>query len=415
MKKTLQNFLFCLFIIIAIDVSAQPKITAAGGIPVLGDKYLIQATYISPNNAPKTSGANQVWDYSNLADSSTAGIVSMVSPSGLPGATKFPTANIAWQDPIQGSYIYSNNQSKTTFGELGEYTTATNWGTFSPQLTRVSFPMTYGTTYADTASFIGATTTGFYIKVYDTLTADGYGTLKLPHNASYNNILRIKVALTLVLYYNGAPFTTTTSYFYQYVQEGIHYPILELSTSANNFSAQYYAGIPVPLLISNFNSNWKNNVPNLQWNASNTANTKQFNVERSFDGKTFTNVGTVSVTGNSTYQFTDNSYQAGIVYYRLQQLDKDGSVYYSDITKLQSIETDAIKVWPNPSVDKVHLSLSSSGKYHVVIYDFTGKKVYENKVFTSNNVISTDKWSKGTYVVKVKDNAGWKTNSFEKL
>ncbi len=418
MKKNLQT-LFIGLLLICFGANAQPVITAAGGIPVLGDKYLIQGTYSGAANAPTTSGANQVWDYSSMTDSSSAGTVNILSASGLPGASMFPTATIGWKDPIQGGYVFSNNKSNKTFGELGEYYSATSWGAFSPQLTRVAFPFTYGNIFADTAIYTGATVpAGIVVKVTDTLFADGFGTLKLPHNATYTNVLRIKVAFTLTYYASGFPLLSSTLYFYEFVQEGIHYPLLQLSANNNNgvevWSAQYFAGYPVPLLISNFNSNWKNNLPNLQWNASNIANTKQFNIERSLDGKSFITIGTLSVVGNTAYQFTDNSYQSGTVYYRIQQLDKDGSVYYSDIAKLHSNENYGLKVWPNPSVDKVHLSLTIGSQYHVVVYDFAGKRVYENKYFTTNDAITTDKWGKGTYIVNVNTKEGWQTISFEK-
>ena len=416
MKKTLQSLFLTVCLIITVGAIAQPTITANGGIPVIGDKYLVQAAYSGASCAPTTSGANQVWDYSNLIDSGAISTLSMVAPTGLPGASKFPSATIAWHDPSDGSYVFCNNTINTTLGEMGVYTTATNWGVFTPKITRLFFPMAYGNKITDTALFSAAISAGFDGKVTDTLFADGYGTLKLPHNATYNNILRIKIKLTFSFYLSGTFVYSYTSEYYEFVQEGIHYPILLLNSAANsNWSAQYYGGIPVPLLISNFNSSWKNNLPSLQWDASNTDNTKQFNVERSFDGKTFDNLGSVSVTGNSTYQFTDKGYQSGTVYYRLQQLDKDGSIFYSDISKLQSLETNTLSLWPNPTTDKVHLSLVSGSQYQVVIYDFTGKVVYENKSFTPNETIITDKWSKGIYIVKLKDKEGWQTKSFEKL
>jgi len=419
MKKALQNFLFTVLLTITIGAIAQPTITAKGGIPVIGDKYLVQAAYSGTSCAPTTSGANQVWDYSNLTDSGAVATVGIVSPIGLPGESMFPSATIAWHDPSDGSYVYCNNTSNTTLGEMGVYTSPTNWGIFTPKITRITFPMTYGNKFADTALFVGANTSVVDVKVTDTVFADGWGILKLPHNAIYNNILRIKVRLTLSIYSSGYYFTSTSSDFYEFVQEGIHYPILLLNSTPNssvvNWSAQYYVGLPVPLLISNFSSGWKNNLPLLQWNANNTDNTKQFNVERSFDGKAFANVGSISVTGNSNYQFTDNGYHSGTVYYRLQQLDKDGSVFYSDISKLQSVETNTLSLWPNPITDKVHLSLASGSQYHVLIYDLAGKKVYENNSYNTSESILTDKWSKGTYILKLKDKEGWQTKSFEKL
>ncbi len=50
----------------------------------------------------------------------------------------------------------------------------------------------------------------------------------------------------------------------------------------------------------------------------------------------------------------------------------------------------------------------------MLVYDIAGKLVYQNNVFAASDVIETAKWTKGSYVVKIKDNAGWQVRSLEK-
>ena len=414
MNKIKYNLLLCI-ILIGLGANAQPILTATGNIPVKGDNFLVQGTYTNNSTLPKAGGTNQVWDYSNLSDSGSIGTISVVDTTGVPGASNFPTANIAWYDPIQGDYIFFNNKSSQTFGEIGEYYSSDSWGAFSPQVTRMAFPMSYKRTYTDSASFTKSSISGVTFQISDTLTADGYGTLKLPHNATFTNVLRVKLTLRITYFLYGTPLFDSTSYFYEYGQEGIHYPLLELSSvTKNSWIAEYFAGFPVPIQISNFNTSWQNSLPNLQWTANNIDNLKQFNIQRSIDGSTFTDVGFVNVLSNTSYQFTDESYQSGSVYYRIKQIGKDGSVFYSNISKLQPSTSNSFSIWPNPTSAALHISLSTGSPFPVIIYNEVGKLVYDNKSFTSNVSISMENWSKGVYFIKIKEKDSWQTQKFEK-
>jgi len=51
----------------------------------------------------------------------------------------------------------------------------------------------------------------------------------------------------------------------------------------------------------------------------------------------------------------------------------------------------------------------------VIVYDISGKLVYQDDVFAASDVIETVKWTKGSYVVKIKDNPGWQVRSLEKV
>lgn len=73
----------------------------------------------------------------------------------------------------------------------------------------------------------------------------------------------------------------------------------------------------------------------LTWSTATENNNEGFIVERSIDGRNFENVGQVEGAGNSTevkkYRFLDASANKGAAYYRLRQLDYDGTVAYTDV------------------------------------------------------------------------------------
>ncbi len=74
----------------------------------------------------------------------------------------------------------------------------------------------------------------------------------------------------------------------------------------------------------------------LNWTTEQELNNSHFEVERSFDGKTFTNIGIVLdgfENGNRKYYaFKDNAtclQENSVVYYRLKQVDINGTITYS--------------------------------------------------------------------------------------
>ena len=71
----------------------------------------------------------------------------------------------------------------------------------------------------------------------------------------------------------------------------------------------------------------------LTWETSNEQNNKMFLVQKSIDGKTFENIGEVKSKGNehsnASYEFLDFSMGSDKSYYRLSQVDEDGSTEFT--------------------------------------------------------------------------------------
>lgn len=80
-----------------------------------------------------------------------------------------------------------------------------------------------------------------------------------------------------------------------------------------------------------------------------------FEVERSRNGSDFQYVGTVKAVGNSTvlnsYSFEDNDPIDGTSYYRLKQVDIDGTFEYSKIVAVDRKISNELTIAPNPIID----------------------------------------------------------------
>jgi len=417
MNKKLQALVLVLIVyLMAIGANAQPIISDTGFNPRIGESHLWQQTNFHSSTLPNVTGPNKVWDFSNLKDTGIASIISFVPTKGVKMVDSFPTSNLV----LKGTSWQSIEFDKTTstfWGQVGYYyhdsgSSYSNLERYTPARPYMIYPMSYNKIYTDSiiVNYIDSPYNASISTSYDTLIGVGYGTLKLP-KATYNNVLLVK----------NAQGNLGTSYWF--VTNGVHFPLLILGynyydsngiITDSSWGATYNAGTPLPLEIASFSASLQNNSPLLQWEVTNTSNTKDFNIQRSIDGKSFENVGFVGIGNTTNYSFSDDYTPTSTIFYRLKQIDKDGSEFYSKTVSLQPDYLSSYSIFPNPAKDAIHISIPAGNKVAVYIYDIAGKLVYQNNVFAASDAIETAKWTKGSYVVKIKDNAGWQVRSLEK-
>jgi hypothetical protein len=113
---------------------------------------------------------------------------------------------------------------------------------------------------------------------------------------------------------------------------------------------------PLPVELTSFTGNVDaRNLAVLRWTTASEHNTSYFALERSADGTSFTEVGRVTATGNSIqalgYQWADPQAVAHTTYYRLRQVDHDGTLVYSSVVALSPVSdaSRSVEVYPNPS------------------------------------------------------------------
>ncbi|MEJ7660081.1 MAG: hypothetical protein WKG07_10920 [Hymenobacter sp.] len=116
-------------------------------------------------------------------------------------------------------------------------------------------------------------------------------------------------------------------------------------------------------------------------------NSASFEVERSLDGTAYAKIGAVAVRGHyptaRAYAFTDAGIAArvqGPVYYRLRQVDLDGTATYSPVrtVSFSKMATLALSLYPNPATTSTTLDLSAllaTGSYQVLVLDATDRQV----------------------------------------
>ncbi|TVT38475.1 T9SS type A sorting domain-containing protein [Hymenobacter setariae] len=113
---------------------------------------------------------------------------------------------------------------------------------------------------------------------------------------------------------------------------------------------------PLPVELTSFTGTTDSrNTATLHWATASERNTAYFALESSTNNTSFTEVGRVAAAGNSrqasTYQWSDPQHLAYTTYYRLRQVDSDGSVSYSSVVTLAPTLPTArkVEIYPNPS------------------------------------------------------------------
>lgn len=173
------------------------------------------------------------------------------------------------------------------------------------------------------------------------------------------------------------------------------------------------SGVVVPVRFTNYTASLRNKesgnreVEN-KWSTSTELNTLLFNVQRSDDGKSFKTFGTVKAKGNgSSYEFVDElpGYYRSItepltLYYRLQIIDKGGSISYSTVKQIaiQPQTPNSVAIYPNPANRIVNVG--SKVKTTATIVTITGTIIKTLQLATGINQINIQGIPAGTYYIK---------------
>jgi hypothetical protein len=138
---------------------------------------------------------------------------------------------------------------------------------------------------------------------------------------------------------------------------------------------------PLPIKLVSFTAELLSGTPEVQlaWSTSYEQNNHYFLVERSADGQNFSVIDTVAATNietGSAYSYTDPHPRNGANFYRLDQVDFDGTATYSGIKEVTIAgAANGLQLSPNPADGVVYLSLDGnvSGSLQVRLLDVQGR------------------------------------------
>lgn len=146
----------------------------------------------------------------------------------------------------------------------------------------------------------------------------------------------------------------------------------------------------------------------LKWQTLSEKNNDRFSIEHSTEGEVFNRIGEIDGAGTTTepqdYTFTHHTPSAGTNYYRLKQLDFDGTFEYSKVIAINAPGSNDVFAFPNPAKDKLTLQYDySKGSSNIQLFDALGRRLNANiGGYAGNYEIQLPAGlAKGTYWLKV--------------
>jgi hypothetical protein len=144
---------------------------------------------------------------------------------------------------------------------------------------------------------------------------------------------------------------------------------------------------PLPVKLIRFTAEESGVQTVINWVTSSERNNSHFVIEKSTDGKSFHAIGSVPASGNenkvSAYAFTDMNSPEDVSYYRLKQVNVDGTYEYSSVivTANDHDALAALTVYPNPVTgDELNISLGVAGTYHLTVSDLSGRTILNRDI-----------------------------------
>jgi len=168
----------------------------------------------------------------------------------------------------------------------------------------------------------------------------------------------------------------------------------------------------IPVELTSFIASISNNQILLNWITASELNNRGFEIQQSFDNESFTRIDFVAGSGSTTeqrnYNYTVKNAPAGLQYYRLKQIDFDGSYEYSPVIEIDGplpAEYVLNQNYPNPfnPSTAITFSLPVDSDVQLSLYNMLGQKVADitNAQFqagTHKVDFSAEGLSSGTYI-----------------
>ncbi|MGV9012460.1 MAG: CUB domain-containing protein [Flavobacteriales bacterium] len=189
------------------------------------------------------------------------------------------------------------------------------------------------------------------------------------------------------------------------------------STSGQAFQLDWQLGpgtsldctvLPVELL--ELSATARNPVIDVDWATATEHNSDHFSVERSVDNLHFEIIGQVAAAGDAdqrnAYRFTDTRPAPGVNYYRLLQVDRNGTSALSHVVaaRLDGAAHQPV-LYPNPVDDLLNLQWADAvAGMHLVVRDAMGRVVLSALPLAAGNgtwQLGVDQLSAGCYAVTI--------------
>ena len=202
---------------------------------------------------------------------------------------------------------------------------------------------------------------------------------------------------------------------------GDYYIKLEVDNNCCGMSVPIWKSITVkepsllPIELTSFSAECDGKSSLVVWTTATERNNDHFVLERSDDAINFTEIARVAGVGNSIepldYTYTDYDIRNGDNYYRLWQVDYDGTRTASEIIVAtcvdKTIDTPEVLTYPNPFSGELTVVLENFGnsKARIEVYDMLGvvvKAVDVDSSSQANFILNLSNLPNAAYNIRVR-------------
>ncbi|MFA6057467.1 MAG: LamG-like jellyroll fold domain-containing protein [Taibaiella sp.] len=160
--------------------------------------------------------------------------------------------------------------------------------------------------------------------------------------------------------------------------------------------ALYNTQVPLPVAFKDVYAFRQQENTAVSWEVGIELHTKDYLVQRSENGSTFHDVGSVKATQKSFYEFNDISAPSGALYYRIKALDVDGKLNYSKMVRVNAEPvTSHVSVVPNPVRSgnfRIDIQGIEPGIVDMKLYDLLGRLVvkesFKNELHHDSHIVT---------------------------
>ena len=175
----------------------------------------------------------------------------------------------------------------------------------------------------------------------------------------------------------------------------------------------FYKSEPLPIELISFDAEAQDGKVQISWATSSELNNNYFEIEKSRNGKDFEVLDMVqaSISPNIINRYTavDNTPNEGLNYYRLTQVDHDGSSTKSEIVTVQFDSNQLELVRKQVSGDVIELSynIPSHGDYEIQAYTIDGQLLYSKEMTLTKGIndISFELIQSGIIITRINNNS----------
>jgi hypothetical protein len=165
---------------------------------------------------------------------------------------------------------------------------------------------------------------------------------------------------------------------------------------------------PLPVTLTAFQATTAGSAVVLAWSTASEKNNHGFEVQRSADGQAFAPLAWVDGAGSSqslrNYSYHDAAPLSAVSYYRLKQLDADGTASYSPVQTVRRIAPAVLAAYPNPTADQTAIAWPATEAVATrwVLFNALGQQVgTEALAAPTGFTLDLSSYQAGTYSLTV--------------